>query len=185
MVAGQTQLHSSFFSIIRINEIEVFGEPDVKLTPLEAKMSSVYTENGTFPADKCIDGVFKHSGPGNERNLCHTKGGEMYPWIAVNIPRSEVDSVRIYNRYRCPWDNQTSEVYQRTRNITVRVASTLPTTASSPFTEGSLFGEYKGPATQGELIELDDTTQHIVGTWVVLQMEDTKNINLVEIELIG
>merc|ERR1711962_1295692 len=171
-------------NIINLAEIEVLGEPapniEYKITPLGAKMSSVWTG---FPAEKCIDGIFKHAGPGNKRNLCHTAGGEKYPWIAVNIPRSQVDSVRIHNRYRCPWDDQTLEVYQRTRNIKVRVAYNIPTTADSPFTEGTLLGEeYKGPAKIGEKIEIH-STEPIFGTWVIVQMENTHSINLVEIEV--
>ena len=97
-----------------------------------------------YPAAKCIDGVTE--GPANDGNMCHTQEpGESSPWLAIDYGTPvTVKRVEIFNRDGCCGD--------RTKNVDVRVANDLPTSASQMFSGGSLLGQFAGPATDGQHI---------------------------------
>ena len=91
----------------------------------------------------CIDG--NTEGPAKEGNMCHSEG-ERSPWLAIDYGATVlVKRVEIFNRdgYCCG---------KRTKNVDVRVADELPTSASQMFSGGYLLGHFTGPATNGEHI---------------------------------
>jgi len=153
---------------INLLEIEVFGEPlpDTEITPLDAKMSSIF--NNAIAA-YCIDGSTTNY------KMCHTAGKETYPWVTLVIPRSIVRKIRITNRKDREED--------RMKNMKIWVGKEFPSTTDVEYTGGALLGTYKGPGTKGEVVEITSKTG-VEGTHVVVQME-TDYINLLEIEVFG
>jgi len=130
-------------------------------------MSSLYREEY---AANCIDGLTALY------KVCHTAGGESYPWVTLVIPPSIVRKVRITNR---------KDGYEdRMRNMKIWVGKEFPSTTDVEYTGGALLGTYKGPGTKGEVVEMEITSKTVVGTHVVVQME-TDYINLLEIEVFG
>ena len=77
-------------------------------------MSSTHPK---FPGHNCIDN--------NVGTMCHTNGGA-WPWVAVEIPRSNVKQVKIINRADCCWD--------RANNMKFWVGDYLPTSSHKEFT---------------------------------------------------
>jgi len=153
---------------INLLEIAVFGEPahNNGITPKAVKMSSQF--NGNYPGHNCIDG--------NLNTMCHTKNDEALPWVAVEIPRSTINQVRITNRVDCCGD--------RTKNMKVWVGDQLPTTAGGEYSSGRLLGTFKGPGTNGQKIDIQSKTG-LQGRYVILQMSQTIAINLADIEVFG
>ena len=113
------------------------------LQPITATLSSQGgIQYGDFPATMCIDG--DTDGPAREGNMCHSGGGHS-PWLAIDYGTTVlVKRVEIFNRDDCCGD--------RTKNVDVRVADELPTSASQMFSGGSLLGQFAGPATDGQHI---------------------------------
>ena len=101
------------------------------LEPITAQISS--TSFGLL-ADRCIDSV----------GVCHTDN-EPCPWLAIDYGTTvTVKMVAISNRHDCCGD--------RTKNVDVRISNELPTSASQMFSGGSLFGQFAGPANDGQHI---------------------------------
>jgi len=160
-------------SYINLAEIEVFGAPASvsEITPLEIQMSSVWTGQHhhftELPGSLCHDN--------NLDTKCHTKGGETRPWVAIEIPRSKVQKVKITNRRDCCGD--------RTKDMKIWVGDRLPITAHFEYSGGALLGTFKGPGKNGEVIERS-SEEGLIGNFVIVQMEIT-TINLAEIEVFG
>ena len=80
----------------------------------------------------------------NTGNICHSDG-ERSPWLAIDYGTSVlVKRVEIFNRHDCCGDH--------TKNVDVRVADELPTSASQMFSGGSLLGQFDGPGADGQHI---------------------------------
>ena len=88
-------------------------------------MSSVWKGyhqgNRELPGQLCIDNKL------GALSICHTKGKETWPWVAVEIPRSSVRKVMIVNREDCCGD--------RTKNMKVWVGDYLPTTTKTEYSQ--------------------------------------------------
>jgi len=146
-----------------------------EITPVSVKMSSVWTgQHGiwtSLPGELCIDN--------NKDTKCHTKGGESCPWVAVEIPRSRVQQVKITNRVDCCGD--------RTKDINVYVGDTLPTSSRLPYRQGNLLGTFRGPGEEGQVIPFDNP-EGLEGRYVIVQnfnRRSRKAINLAEIDVFG
>merc|ERR1712112_369057 len=154
---------------INLYEIEVFGElvPDSEIKPLDAKMSSVH---GNSPAANCIDSSATNG------KMCHTAGKESYPWVTLVIPRSIVHKIRITNR---------NSHGDRMKNMKIWVGKEFPSTTKVEYTGGALLGTFKGPGTNGQVVEITSNTE-VEGTHVVVQMHTSGVVlNLAEIEIFG
>merc|ERR1712115_376277 len=136
-----------------------------------ASMSSgIHGNPGKYPAKNCIDD--------DVNTICHTHGGESWPWVAVEIPSSDVYEVWIVNRNDC--------CGERTRNLKVWVGDKYPTTASSEYSSGKLLGNFHGPGTNGQVIKVQsEQGTGLKGNIVILQMSKTDVINLAEIYVFG
>ena len=111
------------------------------LQPVTAQMSSTHSPR---TADRCIDGDTESAANHDHTNLCHTQN-EGLPWLAIDYGTPvTVKRVEIFNRDDCCGD--------RTKNVDVRVAYELPTSASQIFSGGSLLGHFAGPGTDGQHI---------------------------------
>ena len=111
------------------------------LQPVTAQMSSTHSPR---TADRCIDGDTETAANHDHTNLCHTQN-EGLPWLVIDFGTPvTVKRVEIFNRDDCCGD--------RTKNVDVRVADELPTSASQMFSGGSLLGQFAGPATDGQHI---------------------------------
>ena len=134
------KINEEYFSILTKKKVQVFAGAEL-LQPITATLSS---QHGVFPATKCIDGDTE--GPAKEGNMCHDDDPyERAPWLAIDYGTSvTVKRVEIFNRDDCCGD--------RTKNVDVRVADELPTSASQMFSGGSLLGQFAGPATNGQHI---------------------------------
>ena len=104
---------------------------------MSARQSST---NDIHVAERCIDGDIK--------SFCYTVDGEHpSPWLAIDYKTSvTVQRVEIFNRVDC--------CGERTRNVDVRIANELPTSASEMFTGGTLFGHFAGPGANGQHINI-------------------------------
>ena len=125
-----------------------------KLVPTTSSMSSAYYANGN-PSD-CIDG--------SEATFCFTEL-ETAPWLALDYGSEvQIGSVVtiIYNSPSWP--------AAKTRNLNVRVSSSLPVSGSQMFTGGQLLGTFAGPGTSRQRIVVAGETQ-LTGRYVVLQMD--------------
>merc|ERR1719153_205259 len=136
------------------------------ITRVSVKMSSVL--DGIYPGTNCIDN--------NVDSFCHTKGGEAWPWVAVEIPPSYVYQVWIINRADC--------CGERTKNLKVWVGDQFPTTASSEYSSGKLLDIFQGPGTDGQVIKIQSQTR-LQGRYVVVQMSRKDYLNLAEIYVFG
>ena len=67
-----------------------------------------------FFASYCIDGDIT--------TMCHTNGGESFPWVTLVIPRSIVRTVRITNRVDC--------CGERMENVKIWVGEQFPSTSN-------------------------------------------------------
>jgi len=137
-------------------------------------MSSVYGPvwNGhKLIGANCIDGRL------DIWSICHTitDRSEKFPWIAVVIPPSTVSRVRITNRKDMNGDLM--------KNMKIRVGRELPSSTDVEYSGGSLLGTYKGPGTNGQILDIT-SKEGLTGTLVIIQME-TRHINLAEIEVFG
>ena len=113
-----------------------------------ASMSSIYNT-----ADNCINGID-----------CLTNF-ELAPWLALDYGIEVVlGSVTLINR--------NDSYAARTKNVHVRVSSTLPVSGSEMFTGGQLLGTFEGPGTPGQRIRVGGGTQ-LTGRYVVVQMDHT------------
>ena len=94
--------------------------------------------NHIHVAERCIDGEID--------TMCHTiGGGPPSPWLAIDYKALvSVQRVEIFNRKDC--------CGERTRNVDVRIANELPTSASEMFTGGTLLGHFAGPGASGQHI---------------------------------
>ena len=123
--------------------------------PTTATMSSVHSS--PYPAAHCIDGS-------EDGGTCQTQQ-ETAPWMALDYGNEvQVGSVVLMNRINC--------CYYKTKNVNVRVSSTLPESSSEMFTGGQLLGTFVGPGTVGQRIEITGSTQ-LTGRYVVVQMDFT------------
>jgi hypothetical protein len=105
----------------------------------------------------CIDG---REDVGHCRTL-----SEAAPWLALDYGSEvKVSSVVLINRIDRNWD--------RTKNVNIRVSSTLPVSGSEMFTGGQLLGTFAGPGTSGPRIEVTGGTE-LTGRYVVVQMDHT------------
>ena len=165
---------------------------------MAATLSSTYDDHpiwnnfGSFGAAHCIDG--NRGGPeivDNVALFCHTKG-EPAPWLAIDYgTRVTVQRVEIFTRNGC--------CGERTRNVDVRIADELPTSASEMFDGGALLGHYPGPATHGQLITISGEKlqlkysmlinipgQETSGRYVIVQMDNGEDgLNLKEVTAFG
>ena len=117
-------------------------------------------------ADKCIDG--------NEGgSICHTQT-ETAPWLALDYGSEiKLSSVVIINR---------NDIHgARTKNVHVRVSSTLPVSGSEMFTGGQLLGKFEGPGTPGQRIEVTGGTE-LTGRYVVVQMDFTSGASVINLQ---
>ena len=111
--------------------MQVFAGAEL-LQPITAILSSYIFG---LPATNCID---------NTDSVCHSDG-ERSPWLAIDYGTTvTVKRVEIFNREDCCGD--------RTKNVNVRVADELPTSASQMFSGGSLLGQFAGPGVDGQHI---------------------------------
>ena len=111
------------------------------LQPVTAQMSST---DSSRTADRCIDGDTETAANHDKKNMCHTQE-EGLPWLAIDFGTLvTVKTVEIFNRDDCCGD--------RTKNVDVRVADELPTSASKMFSGGSLLGQFAGPGVDGQHI---------------------------------
>jgi len=160
--------------VINLAEIEVFGVPtsNIEINPVAVEMSSVWTGNHqgmtSLPGRLCIDN--------NRETICHTRAGETWPWVAVEIPPSRVQQVIIVNRPDCCGD--------RTNNVKVWVGDSLPTTTDAEYSQGRLLGEFNRPGSNGQVIPFQNS-EGLEGKYVIVQMTGTIVINLAEIEVFG
>ena len=107
------------------------------LQPVSATLSS--TNKAENIADNCIDGE-------TGDKLCHTKL-EAAPWLAIDYGQQVIiKSVEIFNRR--------GQYANRLKNVDIRVADERPKSNSGNemFTDGHLFGHFKGPAENGKEI---------------------------------
>ena len=120
---------------------------EVELRPGRAILSSTFSSE--FEADKCIDG----DTTSGYYSMCHSED-EPVPWLAIDYGTTvTVQRVEIFNRQDC--------CGSRTRNVDVRISeSTIPHTALWFFTGGSLFGQFRGPATDGQQITISGRKLH-------------------------
>jgi len=156
-----------FLTLLYSSTVTTKSTSTQKITPLEAKQSSTYQIYG---ASNCIDG--------NLGTKCHTDHTGGYPWITLVIPRSSVRKIRIKNRA----DGHPT-AWNRTKNMKIWVGTEFPSNTKEEYTGGALLGTFKGPASDGQVIEITSKTE-VEGTHVVVQME-TLAINLMEIEVFG
>ena len=113
----------------------------------------------SYSAAKCIDGS-------EDGGACGTLS-ETAPWLCLDYGSAvKVGSVVLINRA----DQQIFAA--RTKNVNVRVSSSLPESGSEMFTGGQLLGTFKGPGTLGQRIEVTGGTQ-LTGRYVVVQMDFT------------
>ena len=134
------------------------------VTPVKSFMSSV---NGGYISDKCIDG----STNGPKEDMCHTKS-ERAPWLAISFGEHNMISVKtvvLFNRN----DYTEKPLWARTKNVEIRLANELPTSAEQMFTGGVLVGSYDGPAGRGEIIEIRSLPewQKKRGRYLIIQMD--------------
>merc|ERR1712203_674454 len=181
------------------------GVNSLLLQPVTATQSS--TRAG-FSATKCIDRDTTGPDSGfDDRgdDMCHTNE-EPAPWIALDFGETVlVNRVEIFNRVACCGD--------RTENVDVHVADELPTSGSELFSvkhvtpvsedtddhddseeddceedeeEGTLFGHFAGPATNGQHIIISGQRE-MFGRYVIVQMKNGENspLNLKEVQAFG
>ena len=105
-----------------------------------------------------------------------------YPWLALDYGEGvevSVEKVVIYNR---------PAIGARTRNIEVQISDELPALATSKFTSGQLLGTFTGPASDGQVIEIQSgpgwLSKH--GRYLIVQMDNGKDpLNLKEVVASG
>ena len=160
---------------------------EVELRPGRAILSSTFSSE--FEADKCIDG----DTTSGYYSMCHSED-EPVPWLAIDYGTTvTVQRVEIFNRQDC--------CGSRTRNVDVRISeSTIPHTALWFFTGGSLFGQFRGPATDGQQITMKGVKsccetliadkrppgEAMSGRYVIVQMNNGNDaLNLKEVKAFG
>ena len=111
--------------------------------------------------------------------MCSTQP-EKAPWFAIDYGKNVVvDEVIIYNRDDCCHD--------RTRNVSIFLADTLPTLGSEEFSGGKKIGNFKGPGKKGEKIVIK-TEQIQAGRYLIIQIYDNDEemiLNLKEVQATG
>ena len=132
--------------------------------PESANMSSALVFD--YSADRCIDGS-------EEGNLCHTVA-ETAPWLALDFASEvKVSSVVLINR---------NDIWAfRTKNVNIRVSSTLPVSGSEMFTGGQLLGKFEGPGTSGQRIEVTGGTE-LTGRYVLVQMDHSSEADVLNLQ---
>merc|ERR1712179_251126 len=143
------------------------------LTPVTAKLSS--TSFPHFAATVCIDGELKA-----RHKLCHSKK-EDAPWFALDFGEDtqvSVEKVLLYNRH--------DGSFERTKNVEIRISNELPKNGKTMATCGEALGPFKGPATKGQINEIDSGSgwEKKTGRYLIVQMKGT-HINLHEVEAVG
>jgi hypothetical protein len=124
---------------------------------MSSKVNSASASRSAFLADNCINGNTEES---SDSNMCMT-GKEDVPWLALDFGQQvDVRHVTIYNRK----DGTGGE---RFRNAEVRVMDHLPTNGPEMFTGGHLLGTFQGPATNGQVIQIQGK-EYLQGryTWI-------------------
>ena len=130
----------------------------------------------------CIDGELKA-----RYKLCHSKN-ELAPWFALDFgedTKVSVEKVLLYNR----WDLSHNSI-QRTKNVQIRISNELPTSGKTMFSGGEALGTFKGPATKGQINEINSGSgwEKKTGRYLIVQMDMGKKanpINLHEVEAVG
>ena len=128
-------------------------------------------------ASVCMDGVIK-----GKHKLCHSKN-ELAPWIALDYGENTlvaVEKVLLYNR----WDNS----FGRTKNVQIQISNELPTDGKTMFSGGEALGTFKGPATKGQINEIESGPgwEKKTGRYLIIQMDMGKAapLNLHEVEAV-
>merc|ERR1712106_1491 len=125
------------------------------------------TANNFCAAPKCNDG--------NTNTFCHTKGGEAFPWIALQFLQTvDFSKVEIVNRGRTCCG-------ERMKNMRIVASEALPSTTSSAMSGGNEFASFTGPSATGRT---EIFTGSATGKVLVIQME-TDTIHLAEIRIFG
>ena len=144
-------------------------------------MSSQY-EDDAHDAGRCNDGdtsgdnfcAASKCNDGNTNTYCHTKGGEAFPWIALQFLQAvDFSKVEIVNRGDCCGD--------RMENMRIVASEGLPSTTSSAMSQGNEFASFTGPSATGRT---EIFTGSATGKVLLIQME-TDYINLAEIRIFG
>jgi hypothetical protein len=126
---------------IRNLKIEMKEE---SLSPVNAVMSSTWLN---AKATKCIDG---------KTDACSTKRKKA-PWLALDFG-TEVNIAKVTI-------TTTSDGLD---NAEVRVTNMLPTSENKMFTGGQLLGTFEGPASDGQIIQIDGS-EVLKGKYLVIQ----------------
>ena len=134
-------------------------------------MSSIH-EQAAFAPSKAVDGDLK--------TYAHTKTVEAFPWIALQIS----DSIQLVRKVVVVnWGSggqKASSTAARFRNVEVRVAVMVPTTAAERFAGGSLLGTFEGPGKPGETVEFSDC-KGVMGKYVVIQCSSNQHLHITEV----
>merc|ERR1712080_173193 len=149
-----------------------------EIYPLAIHMSSVW--KGWHKGYRELEGSLCMDNNYGIISICHTAGGETWPWVAVEIPQgSSVNDVKIFNRNDC--------CGERTRNVKIWVGDSLPTTTDTEYSQGSyLWGDgMDSPWKTGEAANypLRRVQDNLHGRYVIVQMTGTDYINLAEIKV--
>ena len=103
-------------------------------------MSSIYKNKGQYSGASCIDGKL-------DWEICLSQK-EVAPWLALDFgAKVDIKNVTVYN-LKNPWA-------KRFQNAEVRVTDELPTSGEEMFTGGQLLGTFEGPATSGQIVQIE------------------------------
>ena len=134
------------------------------------------SQHADYHASNCIDG--RHDG---DSTMCHTKGGERAPWLALQFSTEvQVSSVTLYNRGAC--------CGERTRNVKVQVSNELPSNGDVVFTRGQVLGFFEGPGSNGQriTIPISPSRNSLTGRYLIIQIDNTQSVlNLEEVVVVG
>ena len=89
-----------------------------------------------------------------------------------------MEKVILYNRF--------DGAFERTKDVQIRISNELPKSGKTMFTGGKALGTFKGPATKGQINEIDSGSgwEKKTGRYLIVQMKGT-HINLHEVEAVG
>ena len=134
-------------------------------------MSSIHDE-AAFAPSKAVDGDLQ--------TYALTKRAEAFPWIAVQVS----DSIQLVRKVVVvdwgPGGHKAPSTAARFRNVEVRVAVMVPTSAAERFAGGALLGSFEGPGKPGESVEFSDCTG-VMGKYVVIQSSSNHHLHIAEV----
>ena len=92
--------------------------------------------------------------------------------------QDSVEKVLLYNRH--------DGSFERTKNVQIRISNELPKNGKTMATCGEALGTFEGPATKGQINEIDSGSgwEKKTGRYLIVQMKGTQ-INLHEVEAVG